>query len=349
MKENNDKQEGRRQWQRGELRERKPNYQEYTATVEAIEQFLADHIHLRWNEVTHKVEYRVPEGDPFDRVLRLKASWEWAPMTDLVENSLYLAMKRHLKKRVSLNDMKMLIHSDAWPQYNPFERYLEQLPRWDGQAHILAASVQVQVAGGTDEQLRWAECLRRWLVAMVAGWLEQDTVNHQILVLIGPQGCGKTTWLSRLLPPELRSYFMIKADGGRMERDDLVMVAEKGLICCEELDTMDLRDLNRLKAIVTAPYIDARAPYERYAERRPHTASFCGTGNKVKFLHDPTGNRRWLPFEVEGVVQSRDREPDHQGIFAEAYALWRSGDFRYWLSEEETRQLAIHNRRFERK
>ena len=63
-------------------------------------------------------------------------------------------------------------------------------------------------------------------------------------------------------------------------------------------------ELNQLKAMVTMPYVNERAAYGRNKERHPHIASFCGTGNNVQFLTDPTGNRRWLPFEVS---QIRDR------------------------------------------
>ena len=44
-----------------------------------------------------------------------------------------------------------------------------------------------------------------------------------------------------------------------MTKDDLLTLAQYGLVCCEELDTMSPRDLNQLKAAVTMPSIDERA------------------------------------------------------------------------------------------
>ena len=87
-----------------------------------------------------------------------------------------------------------------------------------------------------------------------------------------------------------------------MSKDDLLTITQYALVCCEELDTMRPAELNQLKATVTMTSIDERAAYAYYHEHRKHIASFCGTGNNPQFLSDPTGNRRWLPFEVESIV-----------------------------------------------
>ena len=61
---------------------------------------------------------------------------------------------------------------------------------------------------------------------------------------------------------------------------------------------------------------------------------------------DPTGNRRWLPFEVEQIESPRVKPFDYTGIYSQAYALYRQG-YRYWFTQEEIRQLATYNRQFE--
>jgi predicted P-loop ATPase len=171
-------------------------------------------------------------------------------------------------------------------------------------------------------------------------------VNNVILVLIGEQGAYKTTWFNYLLPPELRQYFYTKTNSNRMGRDDLLTLAQYGLVCCEELDTMRPSELNQLKAAVTMPSIDERAAYAHYHEHRQHIASFCGTGNNTQFLSDPTGNRRWLPFEVESIESPRDNPFNYTGIYAQAYALYRQG-FQFWFSKNEIERLSEHNRHFE--
>lgn len=181
---------------------------------------------------------------------------------------------------------------------------------------------------------------------MVAGWISEDVVNNVILVFIGEQGAYKTTWFNYLLPPQLKQYFYTKTNANRMTRDDLLTLAQYGLVCCEELDTMRPAELNQLKAAVTMPSIDERAAYAHFHEHRKHIASFCGTGNNVSFLSDPTGNRRWLPFEVESIVSPREHPFCYEGIYSQALALYKSG-FTFWFTKEEIQEQNRHNRKFE--
>ena len=212
--------------------------------------------------------------------------------------------------------------------------------------YIRELAQTVRVKGGEQEQMLWHLYLKKWLVGMVASWISDDVVNNVILVLIGEQGAYKTTWLNYLLPPPLKQYFYTKTNANRMSKDDILTLAQYALVCCEELDTMRPAELNQLKAAVTMPSIDERAAYAHYHEHRKHIASFCGTGNSTQFLSDPTGNRRWLPFEVESIVSPRDHPFHYEGIYAQALALFKNG-FQYWFTKKEIQELNHHNHQFE--
>ena len=336
-----------------EQKEHKKNWKEYTATVEDIQNFIVDRIVMRYNIVTRRVEYRIPEPDVWNTTnsphSMLNSAQDWQPINDRVVNSLWAEMSAD--KKVRAQDIYRVIESDFVPEYNPFLYYLKELPPWDCADYIMEMSVSVSVktAAGKDnidEQMLFAQYLKKWLVGMVAGWIDPQVVNNVILVLIGEQGAYKTTWFNYLLPPELRQYFYTKTNSNRMGRDDLLTLAQYGLVCCEELDTMRPSELNQLKAAVTMPSIDERAAYAHYHEHRQHIASFCGTGNNIQFLSDPTGNRRWLPFEVESIESPRDNPFNYTGIYAQAYALYRQG-FQFWFSKNEIERLSEHNRHFE--
>ena len=320
-----------------EKQERKPNWKEYMATVEDIQNFIMDRLMLRHNVITRRVEYRLPSSYEHEGT-------NWQPITDRVVNSLWSELS--LTKVVRAQDIYRVLESDFVPEFNPFQFYLDQLPPWNGEEYILAMSVSVSVKGDVEEQMLFAEYLKKWLVGMVAGWIDPSVVNNVILVLIGEQGSYKTTWFNYILPPELRSYFYTKTNAGKMGRDDLLTLAQYGLVCCEELDTMRPSELNQLKAAVTMPSIDERAAYAHFHEHRKHIASFCGTGNNMQFLSDPTGNRRWLPFEVESIDSPRERPFEYEGIYSQAYALYKQG-FQFWFSKAEIDRLAEHNRQFE--
>ena len=307
-----------------------------TATVEEIKSFLDGHISLRFNEITSRVEYEIP-ADNTD-------AHRFMPVNDRIVNSLWSQMSTIT--RVNIQDMYRVIESDYVPVFNPFKEYLNNLTKPEDQDYIHELAQTVRVKGGEQEQKLWHLYLKKWLVGMVASWISDDVVNNVILVLIGEQGAYKTTWFNYLLPPPLKQYFYTKTNANRMSKDDILTLAQYALVCCEELDTMRPAELNQLKAAVTMPSIDERAAYAHYHEHRKHIASFCGTGNNTQFLSDPTGNRRWLPFEVESIVSPRDHPFHYEGIYSQALALYKSG-FQYWFTKEEIQELNRHNRQFE--
>ena len=328
-----------------EAGEHKPNWREVYATVGEIKAFLSDHVYLRYNTVKHRVEARVPPGDPFIEQSELAefVSDDWQPMSDRLKNTLLTALQS--VKPTRKTDLETVLDSGYVQGFHPFLYYLNRLPPWDGQDYILELSATVSVKGDVEEQLFFADVLRRWLVGMVASWLDEDTVNQGVLVFIGEQGIYKTTWFSRLLPPELSDYFRIKVNASRVGKDDLIAMSQYGLVCYEELDVMRSTDVNTMKSVVTMPAIDERRPYGYYTEHMPHVASFCGTGNNVQFLNDATGNRRWLPFEVERIDNPRSHPFNYEGIYSQAYALYQEG-FQYWMEEAESERMEAHTRDF---
>ena len=324
-------------------KERKKNWKEVYASVEDIQQFLSDRVLMRYNLVTHQTEvhWLTDFGDDLQQIP------QWERINDRIENTLWKELSK--EKPVRMRDLQYVIGSDYVPAYHPFRFYLEHLLPWTEEQgdNIMELSLSVNVKGDSDEQFLFAEYLKKWLVAMVASWMDDRVVNNVMLVLIGPQGAYKTTWFAHLLPPQLREYFYTKTNSGMVSKDDLLTLSQYGLMCWEELDSMQLKELNKLKAVMTMPSINERAAYAHYHENRPHLASFCGTGNNVQFLSDPTGTRRWLPFEVENIDSPPMSSPfNYEGIYSQAYALYRQG-FRYWFDRNEILRLSQHNQQFE--
>lgn len=330
------------------------------ASVDEIKSFLDGHVSLRFNEITSRVEFKTPTDDNLKShtdSMDLTDEGIWTPINDRKVNSLWSKMSE--VTRVNKQDIYNIIESDYVPLFNPFTEYLSTLQSVESvrsvcqnhnsvgeRDYIRELAQTIRVKGGDQEQMLWYRYLRKWLVGMVASWLSDDVVNNVILVLIGEQGAYKTTWFNYLLPPPLKQYFYTKTNANRMSKDDILTLAQYALVCCEELDTMRPAELNQLKATVTMPSIDERAAYAHYHEHRKHIASFCGTGNNTQFLSDPTGNRRWLPFEVESIVSPRDHPFHYEGIYSQALALYKSG-FQYWFTKEEIQELNRHNKQFE--
>ena len=192
----------------------------------------------------------------------------------------------------------------------------------------------------------WRACFKKWFVAMVASWMRDDIVNHQVLVLIGKQGIYKTTWLEHLIPPHLRAYACKLANSNDLNKDERLRIAEFGLISLDEIDSMNNRELNQLKSIITATDVNERAAYAYTKERRVRLASFCASGNRRDFLTDITGNRRWLPFEVESIQNPFTTLLPYERMYAQAWALAQDPFFSYWFDLDEIEVLEEHNQQF---
>ena len=330
------------------------------ASVRDIQDWLTEReVQIRHNLITRKMEILVeslelsiesrlrnvthPDANS-QQPISNSSSAAYIDLTDRHVNSLYRAFSLDTGRRLRISDLYIIIESDFYPSYHPLREYLQQLPPWDGIDHIDALASRVRVIGCSQEMHN--RYFKKWLVAMVATWMVDDVTNHEILTYIGPQGIYKSTFMRQLLPPELRSYFSARNFAHRMSKDDRLELTEMGLIALEELDHMKDYELNQLKAITTDPTVNERAAYAHYRERRAHLASFCGTGNNPRFLTDLTGNRRWLPFMVDSIDSPYEHPFPYEGIYAQAYALWKS-HFPYWLNEAENAELEQHNHHFE--
>ena len=305
------------------------------ATPEDIMHYLADAVSLRRNMVKARPEYREPGTAPDD----------WRLLDNTKLNTLYVNMNNQM--RASKDDIYSVINSEYSPAFYPFHHYLESLPRWNGRDDaIRVLSLTVTVKGGEEKQELFYQYLKKWLVGMVAGWIDPQDVNTAMLVLIGRQGSNKTTWFNYLLPPQLQQYYCLKVNSGEMLKDDRLKLSQYGLICYEELDAMSDAVMNQLKSVMTMRYTDERIPFDRFPEQRKHIASYCATGNNVIFLNDKTGTRRFLPFEVESILSPRDFPFDYEGLYSQAYGLYCQG-FKYYFSGAEEDALLQHNVTFE--
>lgn len=331
------------------------------ATVEEMEEFINSYMKFRMNMLTHQIETQLIADAYTDRPEA--SACHWQRLTDHIENSLWCAMQHH-GMAVNLNELHTLLGSDFVKEYHPLKEYLDGLPPWDGETDYigrLAAMVHVKESPHSPLQqdksrerndlsetpVRFADILKRWMVSMIAAALDETVVNQVILTLIGRQGSYKTSFMQHILPPVLSEYYTTKSNSSRMTKDDLFTMTENLVINLEEIDTMPPSELNQLKAMVTQRYVDERRAYGRNKVHLPHVASFVATGNNLQFLTDDTGNRRWLPFEVEDIDSPWEADIPYEGIYSQTYALYQDVNFRYWFTDKEIQQLRGHVQQFE--
>jgi predicted P-loop ATPase len=306
------------------------NPEEITVKLPAIvviENYLRQHYQFRYNEVTSRIEFKPTAAANFEL------------MSDYRLNSIYRDLKLN-RIKTSVSELKAIINSDFVPIFNPFKDYFENLPQWDGQTDYIA-DLAATVSTTNDEL--WAKCLKKWLVAMVGSAIQEDIVNHTVVVFSGPQGIGKSTWILNLVPSQLKHYVFSGAVNPSA-KDTLVQISECILINMDELETMSKAQIGELKEMVTKAAVRIRRAYGFHVENMPRRASFSGSVNDKEFLNDATGSRRFLSFEVTRIQYNHGIIMDQ--VFSQAYALFQS-DFRFWFDGTEIQEITANNEQFQ--
>ena len=302
-----------------------------------IEAYLSTHYEFRYNTVLGRTEYRSKNDAHFSKVGRYEI------------NTLRREIDNDIGIITSSDNLYSIIESSFSPRINPIQENFKGLPLIDignsnhdcgnGVSLSLKAIPALASCVAVRNPDKWMPYLTKWLVAVVSNAMDdRECRNHTCLVLTGEQGKFKTTFLDLLCPPALHGYSYT----GKIypqEKDTLTYIGQNLIVNIDDqLKALNKRDENELKNLITCPMVKYRMPYDKYVEEHPHLASFVASVNGNDFLTDPTGSRRFLPFEVLSIDIERAKAISMDNVYAEAKALLKSG-FRYWFDDDEIAEL----------
>ncbi len=295
--------------------------------IEKIEDYLRIHYEFKFNVVLNKIEYKRRSGT--DYIL----------MTDYYENSI---LRELLKNDIkcSQHALRNILYSDFSRKYDPFMEYFSSLDPWDETTDYI--NELAQTVNTTDNEL-WQRVFCKWIVAVVASLLDNDVVNHTVLIFSGPQGIGKTSWMLNLIPKALGDYIysgMINPNN----KDTLIQLSECMLINMDELENMNRTEIGSFKEYITKKVIRFRRPYGYNSENFTRRASFMGSLNSSQFLNDLTGSRRFLCFLVKEVNYKHEINMDN--VYAQALHLYNRG-FHYYFNENEIEEMTKNNEEYQ--
>lgn len=301
--------------------------EEQPSYIDTLENFLNNRYNFRYNKVLGKLEFKT-----------LKA-YKYKPMTDFTENSI---LREILKAKVkcSINSLRNLLHSDYCAMYDPFEVYFENLPKYEDETDYITMLADTVT---TTKQDLWRTCFKKWFVAMVACVLDEKQVNQTVIVFSGKQGLGKTTWMEKLMPTQLKEY-IFSGTINPNNKDTLIHLAECMLINLDELENLNRSEIGSLKEIITKTHIRMRKAYGHNNENMPRRASFAGSVNTAQFLNDTTCSRRFLCFEVENIEYTHNI--DIHKVYAQALKLYKE-NFRHWFNQEEIKEINANNEQYQ--
>ena len=318
-------------------------------TTLAVELFLNERYRFRRNVLNGKVELAdLPDVDaPAEEAGRETPDHplEWRPLTQEALNSIIRRAKKEqvCEKGSPKTAIVEFVHSEDVPVHNPIGDYLQQLPVWDGKNHI--AQLFSRLPGLTSEQQAF---LATWLRSTVAHWLQMDTLhgNECVPTLIGAQGCGKTTFFHRLLPMELRQYYLDHLNLSN-KFDKEMALTNNLLVNLDELEAIRPSQHSALKQTLSKSKVNGRPIYGCAQEDRPRFASFVATTNNPHPLTDPTGSRRYICLQIpDGQYIDNTGEIDYGQLYAQVVYELTVAKTPYWFSNDEVARIQQLNQNY---
>ena len=310
--------------------QRQKNIPPETLLTMKINIFLNANYELRKNVMRGVAEYRMRTGVGFS----------FQDLTEEARNSITM---RALEQGIRCwdKDIRRYVNSDDIQRYDPMNDYLDHLPRWDGKDRVTELAERVPT-----EWTEWPHLFHIWMRSMVAMWLGkgQLTGNALVPLLIGRQGCGKSSFCRILLPRDLLEYYNDRINF-KNEQDLNLGLTSFGLINLDEFDRVTQRQQIVLKYLVSTADLKYRPPYGKAYTTNRRYASFIGTTNEQTPLVDPSGSRRFVCVSIDGDIDFQT-PVKHDQLYAQLLCEINHGE-RYWLTKDEEHSLMEHNLQYQ--
>ena len=302
-----------------------------TLMMMKIDIFLNANYELRKNVMRGVAEYRMRTGLGF----------AFQDLTTEARNSITIsALSQGIK--CWDKDIMRYVNSNDITLYDPMDDFLEHLPKWDGKDRVEPLARRIK----TDYE-EWPHLFHIWMRSMVAMWKGkgQLTGNALVPLLIGRQGCGKSSFCRILLPREQREYYNDRINF-KNEHDLNLGLTSFALINLDEFDKITKRQQVVLKYLLSTSDVKYRPPYGTAYSSHRRYASFIGTTNELMPLTDPTGSRRFICVMVDGNIDF-ETPVEYGQLYAQLKYEVEQQRERYFLTKDEEAALMHHNLRYQ--
>lgn len=206
--------------------------------------------------------------------------------------------------------------------FHPVLEYLDGL-KWDGTARI--ETLLIDFLGAADTEYTRI-VTRKALCAAVARIFQPGIKFDHVVILSGPQGIGKSTFIKNLCGSDWYSDSLSGIGG----KEAYELLQGKWILELPELHAVKRTEIETFKFFVTKDVDCFRKAYGRRTANYPRQCVFWGSTNSTEFLQDQTGNRRFWPIAV-GVGKKkkdlwREEELLRDQVWAEAVKMWHDGE-----------------------
>jgi predicted P-loop ATPase len=215
---------------------------------------------------------------------------------------------------------------------HPVREYLNGLI-WDGVKR--AETLFIDYLGADDDAYTRA-VTRKALIGATARIMLPGCKHDHTLVLVGPQGCRKSSTLAKIG----KSWFsdsLYTITG----KDAYELLQGHWIIEMGEMAATKKSELEQIKMFISKQSDSYRAAYAHRTQEHPRQCAFFGSTNDDEFLRDPTGGRRFWPVKVTDkgrILADGLTDEIVDQIWAEAVIYYGFGE--NWYLDEYTEALA---------
>jgi predicted P-loop ATPase len=297
------------------------------AIIESNDRDVLDGRALEYDELQRSATLgRVAVTDTDLKTIRLNFENRFSGGVDRGGNQIGLKM--------SLTDIESAVDIDSHRRsFHPVREYLRSR-KWDGRNRICQLPSIIKC----DASPLNLALLRRWFISAVARPMSPGCQVDTMLVLQGSQGAFKSSFFDSLAGEEWFNNTHMDV----YSKDACMALEGAWIVEWQELASIQNADSATVKGFITTRIDTYRRPYERTISKVRRSSVLVGSLNVDQFLDDETGEeRRFWPIQVGGINKPALLEQrDH--LWAEAVALYDSGEQWHLTDEEKVLLKPVH-------